>query len=73
MRRSHSAQLVEITDTLGDPPFGLLYRLSAFAFSIFAVQHTGTKGENKTFWRLANRRFSNLHFLVLSAAFVPFY
>ncbi|KAG5572260.1 hypothetical protein H5410_062026 [Solanum commersonii] len=33
---SHSARLVEIADTLGDPPFGLLHRLSALAFSIFA-------------------------------------
>ncbi|KAG5576519.1 hypothetical protein H5410_056653 [Solanum commersonii] len=40
----------------------------------FRVQHTGRKGEDKTFWRLAEwvRRFLDLHFFVLSAAFVPF-
>ncbi|KAG5590238.1 hypothetical protein H5410_040752, partial [Solanum commersonii] len=32
----HSAQLVEIADALGNSPFGLLHRLSAFSFSIFA-------------------------------------
>ncbi|KAG5610727.1 hypothetical protein H5410_022008 [Solanum commersonii] len=36
LRRSHSAQLVRITDTLGDPPFGLLHCLSPLSFSIFA-------------------------------------
>uniref|UniRef100_M1DUG8 Uncharacterized protein n=1 Tax=Solanum tuberosum TaxID=4113 RepID=M1DUG8_SOLTU len=106
LRRSHSAQLVGIADTLGDPPFGLLHRLSALVFSIFVswiigrhstasqncsvtrrllfftanlilsfrAQHTGTKGEDKTFWRLTEwvRRFSYLHFFVLSAAFGPF-
>ncbi|WMV30270.1 hypothetical protein MTR67_023655 [Solanum verrucosum] len=40
----------------------------------FRAQHIGTKGEDKTFWRLAEwvRRFSDLQFFVLSAAFVPF-
>ncbi|KAG5580038.1 hypothetical protein H5410_050665, partial [Solanum commersonii] len=40
----------------------------------FRAQHTGTKGENKTFWRLAEWvwQFSDLHFFVFSAAFVPF-
>ncbi|WMV37512.1 hypothetical protein MTR67_030897 [Solanum verrucosum] len=40
----------------------------------FRAQHTGTKGEDKTFWRLTEwvRRFLDLHFFVLSAAFVPF-
>ncbi|KAG5620391.1 hypothetical protein H5410_005609 [Solanum commersonii] len=82
LRRSHLTQLVGIIDTLGDPPFSLLHRLSALAFNIFAswiigryntasrnfsvtrrllhftvdlifsfrAQHTGTKGEDKTFW-----------------------
>ncbi|KAG5613711.1 hypothetical protein H5410_013535, partial [Solanum commersonii] len=36
LRRSHLVQLVEITDTLGNPPFSLLHRLSVVAFSIFA-------------------------------------
>uniref|UniRef100_M1DMI4 Uncharacterized protein n=1 Tax=Solanum tuberosum TaxID=4113 RepID=M1DMI4_SOLTU len=34
--KDHSAQLVGIANALGDPPFGLLHRLSAFAFNIFA-------------------------------------
>ncbi|KAG5585776.1 hypothetical protein H5410_046210 [Solanum commersonii] len=41
----------------------------------FKAQRTGTKGEDKTFWQLTEwvRRFSDLHFFVLSAAFVPFF
>ncbi|KAG5631692.1 hypothetical protein H5410_003409, partial [Solanum commersonii] len=40
----------------------------------FRAQHASTKGEDKTFSRLAQwiRRFSDLHFFVLLAAFVPF-
>ncbi|WMV24845.1 hypothetical protein MTR67_018230 [Solanum verrucosum] len=40
----------------------------------FRAQHTGTKGEDKTFWRFAEwvRRFLDLHFFILSVAFVPF-
>ncbi|WMV50036.1 hypothetical protein MTR67_043421, partial [Solanum verrucosum] len=40
----------------------------------FRAQYTGTKGKDKTFWRLAERvrRFSDLHFFVLSATSVPF-
>ncbi|WMV08982.1 hypothetical protein MTR67_002367, partial [Solanum verrucosum] len=40
----------------------------------FMAEHTRTKGEDKTFWRLVVqvRRFLDLHFFVLSAAFVPF-
>uniref|UniRef100_M1DWK6 Uncharacterized protein n=1 Tax=Solanum tuberosum TaxID=4113 RepID=M1DWK6_SOLTU len=34
--KDHSAQLFGIADAFGDPPFGLLHRLSAFAFNIFA-------------------------------------
>ncbi|KAK6786396.1 hypothetical protein RDI58_014921 [Solanum bulbocastanum] len=102
----HSAKLVGITDQLGDPPFGLVYRRLVVALSIvvfwiigqystvsqncsaiprllifttdlmlsFNAQHTGTKGEDKTFWQLAERvrRCSDLHFFVLSATFVPF-
>ncbi|KAG5595038.1 hypothetical protein H5410_036270, partial [Solanum commersonii] len=102
----HSAQLVGIADQLDDPPFGIVHRRLALAFSIvvfwiirrhstasqnfsatrhlflftanlilsFRAQDTGIKGEDKTFWRLANRvrRFSDLHFFVLSATFVPF-
>ncbi|KAG5580502.1 hypothetical protein H5410_051129 [Solanum commersonii] len=36
--------------------------------------HTRTKGEDKTFWRLTEwvRRFSDLHFFILVAVFVPF-
>ncbi|KAG5586244.1 hypothetical protein H5410_046678 [Solanum commersonii] len=39
------------------------------------AHHTGTKYEDKTFWRFAKRvrRFSDLHFFVLSAAFVPLF
>ncbi|KAG5585770.1 hypothetical protein H5410_046204 [Solanum commersonii] len=33
--KNHSVQLVGITDTLGNPPFGLVHRLSSFAFGIF--------------------------------------
>ncbi|KAG5572020.1 hypothetical protein H5410_061786 [Solanum commersonii] len=103
---NHSTLLVEITDQLGDPPFGRFHRRLALSFSIvafwiigrhsitsrncsvicplllftanliisFRAQDTGTKGEDKIFWRLAEwvRRFSDLHFFVLSAAFVPF-
>uniref|UniRef100_M1DF99 Uncharacterized protein n=1 Tax=Solanum tuberosum TaxID=4113 RepID=M1DF99_SOLTU len=38
------------------------------------AQHTGTKGEDKTIWQFAEwvRQFSDLHFFVLLAAFVPF-
>ncbi|KAG5631224.1 hypothetical protein H5410_002941 [Solanum commersonii] len=35
--KDHSAQLVWITDALGDPSFGLLHRLSALAFIIFTL------------------------------------
>uniref|UniRef100_M1DDH0 Gag-pol polyprotein n=1 Tax=Solanum tuberosum TaxID=4113 RepID=M1DDH0_SOLTU len=40
----------------------------------YGGQQTGTEGENKTFWRITKRvrRFSDLHFFVLSATFVPF-
>uniref|UniRef100_M1BAN9 Pentatricopeptide repeat-containing protein n=1 Tax=Solanum tuberosum TaxID=4113 RepID=M1BAN9_SOLTU len=80
----HSAQLVEIADQLGDPPFGMFHRRLALPFHIvvlwiigrhsiasrncsairrllffttdlilsFRAQHTGTKCEAKTFWRL---------------------
>ncbi|WMV29364.1 hypothetical protein MTR67_022749, partial [Solanum verrucosum] len=82
-----SASLVEITDQLGDPPFGRFRRRLGQFFNIviiwiigrhgtasrncsvtcrlllftvglifsFRAQHTGTKGEDKTFWRLAKR------------------
>ncbi|KAG5619615.1 hypothetical protein H5410_004833, partial [Solanum commersonii] len=36
LRRSHSAQLVGIANTLGDPSFGLLHLLLAFDFTVFA-------------------------------------
>ncbi|KAG5595673.1 hypothetical protein H5410_036905, partial [Solanum commersonii] len=41
----------------------------------FRAQHTGTKGEDRTFWRLAKyvRQLSNLHFFVFSATFIPFF
>ncbi|KAG5605465.1 hypothetical protein H5410_026957 [Solanum commersonii] len=67
----HSAKLVGITDQLGGPPFGLVHPRLALAFSIIVAQHTGTKVKDKTFWRLTEqvRRFSNLHFFILSAAF----
>ncbi|KAG5599447.1 hypothetical protein H5410_030817 [Solanum commersonii] len=41
----------------------------------FRAQHTGTKGEDKAFWQLIEwvRRLSDLHFFVISVAFVPFY
>uniref|UniRef100_M1E1A2 Uncharacterized protein n=1 Tax=Solanum tuberosum TaxID=4113 RepID=M1E1A2_SOLTU len=57
----HSASFVEFADQLGNPPFG-------------RAQHTGTKGEDKTFWRFTEwvRQFSDLHLFVLSAAFVLF-
>ncbi|KAG5605363.1 hypothetical protein H5410_026855 [Solanum commersonii] len=35
--KDHSAQLVGIVKALGNPPFGLLHRLSALAFSIFVL------------------------------------
>ncbi|KAG5631955.1 hypothetical protein H5410_003672, partial [Solanum commersonii] len=78
----HSASLIKITDQLGDPPFAsrncsLIRRLLLFTTDLilsFRAQHTRTKGEDKIFWRLAKwvHRFSNLHFFVLSAAFVSF-
>ncbi|KAG5580519.1 hypothetical protein H5410_051146, partial [Solanum commersonii] len=37
----YSAQLVGITNALGDPPFGLLHHLSALSFSIFAFYIIG--------------------------------
>ncbi|KAG5576068.1 hypothetical protein H5410_056202 [Solanum commersonii] len=60
----HSAQLVGIANALDDPPFGLLHHFSAFAFSIFAVQHTGTLGEVEAIWRLA--RSSGFLFFIFS-------
>uniref|UniRef100_M1DZC1 Uncharacterized protein n=1 Tax=Solanum tuberosum TaxID=4113 RepID=M1DZC1_SOLTU len=53
------------------------YRLLLFTVDFILyirAQHTETKGEDKTFWRLTKwvQRFSDLHFFVLSAAFVPF-
>ncbi|WMV18790.1 hypothetical protein MTR67_012175, partial [Solanum verrucosum] len=41
----------------------------------FKAQLIGKKCEDKIFWRFAEwvRRFSDLHFFVLSAAFVPFF
>ncbi|KAG5600295.1 hypothetical protein H5410_031665, partial [Solanum commersonii] len=42
LRISHSAQLVGIPDSLGDPPFGLLHPLSALAFNIFTSWIIGT-------------------------------
>ncbi|KAG5572239.1 hypothetical protein H5410_062005 [Solanum commersonii] len=53
-------------------------QLLLFTFDLirsFRAQHTGTKGEDKTFWHLAEwvRRFSDLHLFVLLAAFVPFF
>ncbi|WMV08824.1 hypothetical protein MTR67_002209, partial [Solanum verrucosum] len=51
-----------------------LFVFTADLIRSFRAQHTGTKGEDKTFWRLVEwvRRFSDLHFFVLSTAFVPF-
>ncbi|KAG5595502.1 hypothetical protein H5410_036734 [Solanum commersonii] len=51
-----------------------LFLFTANLILSFKAQHTGTKGENKTFWRLTEwvRQFSDLYFFVLSAAFVPF-
>ncbi|KAG5571482.1 hypothetical protein H5410_061248, partial [Solanum commersonii] len=40
----HSAQLVGITDALSDPPFGLVHRLSSFAFNIFTFLIIGQYG-----------------------------
>ncbi|KAG5571356.1 hypothetical protein H5410_061122 [Solanum commersonii] len=56
----HSAQLVGITNTLGDPPFGRFHRLFALAFSIFAlrvVERYSTASRNYS----ATRRL--LHFI----------
>ncbi|KAG5595111.1 hypothetical protein H5410_036343 [Solanum commersonii] len=58
---SHSTQLVRITDTLGDSPFGLLHRLSALAFSIFASWIIG--GHSTT-----SRNCSTTHQLLLFTA-----
>ncbi|KAG5599279.1 hypothetical protein H5410_030649, partial [Solanum commersonii] len=76
---THSASLVEIADQLGEQP-GRFHRCLAQSFSIVVFGslgdiHTGTKGEGKTFWRLAEWvwRFSDLNFFVLSATFVPFF
>ncbi|KAG5630903.1 hypothetical protein H5410_002620 [Solanum commersonii] len=41
IRADHSAQLVGITDTLGDPRFGRFHRLLALAFRIFVLQVVG--------------------------------
>ncbi|KAG5585510.1 hypothetical protein H5410_045944 [Solanum commersonii] len=37
----HSAQLVGIANSLGDPPFGLVHRLSALSFSNFKLCNFG--------------------------------
>uniref|UniRef100_M1DCU6 Uncharacterized protein n=1 Tax=Solanum tuberosum TaxID=4113 RepID=M1DCU6_SOLTU len=49
--KDHSAQLVGIADALGDPPFGLLHCLSAFAFSIFVFWIIGR-------YNIASRNYS---------------
>ncbi|WMV46474.1 hypothetical protein MTR67_039859, partial [Solanum verrucosum] len=51
-----------------------LLLLTANLILSFRAQHTGTKSENKTFWRLAVRvrRFSDIYFFILSAVFVLF-
>ncbi|KAG5580965.1 hypothetical protein H5410_051592 [Solanum commersonii] len=80
----HSAQLVEIADTLGNPPFGRLHRLPAFVFCLFtfwvvrqhgtaSAQHTRPKGDLQADRRLTNwdRRSSSLHFFVLFSRLVP--
>ncbi|KAG5598872.1 hypothetical protein H5410_030242 [Solanum commersonii] len=81
-----TTQLVGIADALGDTPFSLFHRLSAFAFSIFAfwiigAQHTGTLDDVKAIRRLAEciRRSLGLLFFVFAAVlflfvnrFIPF-
>ncbi|WMV37384.1 hypothetical protein MTR67_030769, partial [Solanum verrucosum] len=42
--KDHSAQLVGIANPLGDPPFGLVYRLSSLAFSKFEFCNVGRWG-----------------------------
>ncbi|KAG5586105.1 hypothetical protein H5410_046539, partial [Solanum commersonii] len=80
-KMDHLTSLVEITDQLSDSPFCRFHRCLALSFNIVMfgslgdiAQHTGTKGEDKIFWQLTEwvRRFSDLHFFILSAAFVPF-
>ncbi|KAG5614338.1 hypothetical protein H5410_014162 [Solanum commersonii] len=48
--------------------------IAVLLYPLASAQHTGIKGEDKTFWRLAEWvwRFSNLHFFDLLATFVPF-
>ncbi|KAG5619934.1 hypothetical protein H5410_005152 [Solanum commersonii] len=55
--KDQSVQLVRIADALGDPPFGLLHRLSAFAFSIFAFWIIGL-------YSIASRNCSAMHRLL---------
>ncbi|KAG5612205.1 hypothetical protein H5410_023486 [Solanum commersonii] len=82
LKTDHSASLVEIANQLSDPPFGsttlrnclATRRLLLFTTDLilsFRAQHTGTKGEDMTFWRFTEwvRRTSDLYFFVLSAAF----
>uniref|UniRef100_M1DR99 Uncharacterized protein n=1 Tax=Solanum tuberosum TaxID=4113 RepID=M1DR99_SOLTU len=39
--KDNSAQLVGIADSLGDPPFGLVHRLSTLAFNKFKFCNVG--------------------------------
>ncbi|KAG5619730.1 hypothetical protein H5410_004948 [Solanum commersonii] len=57
----HLAQLVGITDALDDPPFGLFHRLSALAFSIFAIWIIGR-------FSTASRNYSAIRRLLLFIA-----
>ncbi|KAG5591669.1 hypothetical protein H5410_042183 [Solanum commersonii] len=77
----HSAQLVRIADTLGNPSTvsrncsvtrRLLLFIADLTFS-FRVQHTGTKDDLQVNRRLANkaRQSSGLHSFVLFIRLIP--
>ncbi|KAG5631017.1 hypothetical protein H5410_002734, partial [Solanum commersonii] len=68
----YSTLLVEITDQLGDPPFGRFHHRLALTFDIGSAHLNKRRGQ--IIWRHAEwlRRSANLNFSILSAFFVPF-
>ncbi|KAG5595009.1 hypothetical protein H5410_036241 [Solanum commersonii] len=64
--KDHLAQLVGITDPLGDPPFSLLHRLSALSFSNFTLCNFGRYGTALRNHLATHRLLISIAYLILS-------
>ncbi|WMV08294.1 hypothetical protein MTR67_001679, partial [Solanum verrucosum] len=64
--KDHWAQLVGLTDLLGDPPFCLVHRISALSFNNFKFCNIGRYGTASRNRLVTRRLLLSIAYLILS-------